>query len=359
MTSLRHLLVSAVAFSSLGMHIQGMDTQQVTPLSQKPVSEEMLPQDVWEHILSFLPEDNKFLHQWTRTHQVSQATIDRIINKYLKSHFVPQHEIPQAINNHFSAFHGTPEQKQEFNTKVKKAFACYTQRDSQRFSNFNDCLTGNSTILANTDIYSGAPAYGSCINLNYSDLVQQIKSLQVLGNLTSVKEALRKDLEFIRKSKSFAYTNSKKLKRYASVSSVVPNAATYIPQHINALARYRKPMLYATGLFVASSIIVRGLGYKNGMISLKSVFLTPDWTLYKYLSGNLQLAARINVSLQLAYIFCTSLIPTAVLTTVVGSNFYFNDLSPLMKAILDAFAGVEKEFVKIQRAIRDVEKGLV
>lgn len=352
-------LFFALLFFTVLPALSAMDAQELVP-AQRQVDWQSLPEGIWNIIVKHLPGDNKFLNAWARTHNVPQEIIDKIVAKYLKSHCVPTRFMPQAINSHFLTVHGTDQAKQDFHSKINLAF---TQKrdteDDRRFNNFYKFLTKLTNSFSDADIVANQAMYSNCKHFAIdANLRDDIKRAQAEGRLALMKEAISKDLHFIRLARNLAFECVPKLRACARVSAVAPVTDAQKVDHILKCeqdALTAKPVIGMVAMVAGFDCIVRALAYKKGLVSLKSAICVLPWNFPQYLSGNLKLAARTSSYIAIGVLAGTSLI-VANIFAIGGAHLYFRDLKSIQKKIA-IFANVESSLVRVQRMISEVEEG--
>lgn len=102
---------------------------------------QMLPENICEQIINYLPADSYSRAHWSRYNLCSQEFYDAIIQAFLKVHFVPESYVDKVINRYFATFCAKQAAKrQAFQEKIKRAFLQYTGPDTLEYELFKYSL---------------------------------------------------------------------------------------------------------------------------------------------------------------------------------------------------------------------------
>ncbi len=235
-------------------------------MGQPQDARDILPNEIWEYILTFVPADHPFLNQWIRTGKVSQEIINRVVESYVQCHYVAKKEdISKVIKKHFSTCIGTPDQKQKFYKKVRKALGKHTVADCFQHDTFKGMIAGekarsNPYFDLN---YNRALLYvRKWKNTSTQDVVHELQELYRSDSelFSVIKKFVRKDLDCLEKCRSILMRDKYQLNFYINNKNKI--------DFFNRRARQVNPLIRSTIITAGFALCTLGVGF--------SLFITPN-----------------------------------------------------------------------------------
>lgn len=273
-----------------GLSLNAMDSPQVQQPKHALVTlDQLLPQDIWEHIARFLPANKQFLNELIRHFDFGPEIYNKIAKAFAQTlEFYPHaHEVDSLVNSKFKTTHAQNLHGHILHNKMKRALMEYVR--THDYAYFKDIInTDKQNIIPLHTINANQAQFITTFN---NDLL--LPSRQLLNDTIQAQQARaalsRKELKELRaKVNEYIFLTKRCLTLVNNTHNSLKNAARYrkaakltiyIPIVIllwNILFGFEQTFLFDAGTWPNNGANIQvHIEIPSSFVALCSSFLIP------------------------------------------------------------------------------------